>query len=203
MHVAQPGHPLQLVRKVVARARAVSAPMLEKSLVYLTNHVVSRILFSTARRFWYQRVMGFGIGSYSSILTDFRVSQRGNLTIGQHTVINNCCRFDNRFPIVLGDNVSITYGTMILTKGHDIDSPTFKTKGAPVVIEDFVWIGALAMVMPGVTIGRGAVVLAGSVVTRSVPPFHVVGGNPAKFVRERSQDLRYELHFDPWVPFFG
>lgn len=59
------------------------------------------------------------------------------------------------------------------------------------------------IVLPGVHIGKGAVVLPGSVVSQDVEPYHVVGGNPAKFIRMRSTDLRYELDWDPWFPFFG
>jgi acetyltransferase-like isoleucine patch superfamily enzyme len=175
----------------------------EKLAVYVTNHVIARIVFSRARLGWYRRVMRFQIGEGSSILTDFKVARRGNLVVGPHTVVNNSCRFDNRYPITLGSNVSVTYGTMILTKGHDPDSPEFQTHGAPVVVEDYVWVCARAIILPGVRVGRGAVVLAGAVVAEDVPPFHVVGGNPARFIRERSRDLGYRLHFDPWVPFFG
>lgn len=171
--------------------------------VYLTNHVVSKIVFNRLRHGWYRRVMRFEIGDGSSVLTNLRVSRRGNIRIGRHSVINNHCRFDNRFPITIGDNVSMTYGTMILTKGHDIDDPLFRTKGAGVRIEDFAWICANAILLPGVSVGRGAVVLTGAVVTKDVPPYHVVGGNPAVFIRERSKDLRYELSWAPWVPFFG
>ncbi len=176
---------------------------IEKGLVYITNHIIARIIFSGWRLAWYRRVMGLEIGTASSVLVDFKLSQRRNLVIGEHTVINNSCRFDNRFPITIGNNVSITYGTLILTKGHAIDAPDFHTVGAPVIIEDYVWVCANAILLPGVKIGRGAVVLTGSVVTEDVPPFHVVGGNPARFVRMRSQDLNYQLHWDPWVPFWG
>lgn len=174
-----------------------------QALAYISNHVISRTIFSRVRLFWYRRVMKFVIGSQTSILTDLKVATTSNLKIGNHTVINNGCRFDNRFPITIGNNVSITYGTSIYTKGHDIDDPYFATKGAPVIIEDYVWICANAIILPGVRIGKGAVILPGSVVTQNVEPYQVVGGNPAKFIRMRSTDLRYELFWDPWVPFFG
>ena len=172
-------------------------------LIYLNNHIIARIIFSSVRLFWYRYVMHFKIGEKSSILTHFKVSERNNIEIGNHTVINNNCRFDNRFPISIGNNVSITYGTSILTKGHDIDDPDFRTKGAPVVIEDYVWVSAFAIILPGVTLKKGCVVLPGSVVTGDVESYHVVGGNPAGFIRERNHSLCYELHWDPWVPFWG
>lgn len=174
-----------------------------KFLVYFTNHVISRVVVSSVRKNWYRKVMKFEIGSGTSILTDFKVSQRANLSIGEHSVINNGCRFDNRFPIRIGSSVSVSFGTIFLTKGHDIDARDFRTKGARVVIEDYVWLCTNVLIQPGVTIGRGAVVLPGSVVTRDIDPFDVVGGNPAVFIRKRAQDLEYKLNWDPWVPFFG
>ena len=59
--------------------------------------------------------------------------------------------------------------------------PIFDVFGK-VVIEDWAYIGAYSLIMPGVTIGEGALVAAGSVVTKSVPPHTVVGGNPARYI---------------------
>ena len=68
----------------------------------------------------------------------------------------------------------------IYTLCHDLNDSSFSTKGAPVNIEDNVFVFSNAMIMPGVTIGEGAIVLAGSVVTKDVEPWTIVGGNPAK-----------------------
>ena len=57
---------------------------------------------------------------------------------------------------------------------------------APIVIDDYAWIATNSIILPGVTIGKGAVVGAGSVVTKSVPPYQVVAGNPARIVKERT-----------------
>lgn len=171
--------------------------------VWMNNHIVARVFLGTVRLAWFRLAMGFAIGPGSSVLTDFKVAARGNIRIGRNCVVNNSCRFDNRFPITLGDNVSITYGTLILTKGHDIDDPDFRTKGAPVEIGDYVWICANAILLPGVKLGKGCVVLSGAVVSKDVPDYHVVGGNPARFIRERPRNQRYQLRYDPWVPFFG
>jgi maltose O-acetyltransferase len=73
-----------------------------------------------------------------------------------------------------------------LTLSHDYNVPGFSDLDAgPVTIEDHVWIGSRAMILPGVTVGRGAVVAAGSVVTKDVAPMTVVAGVPAKPVAER------------------
>ena len=63
---------------------------------------------------------------------------------------------------------------------HDIESPTFEEIGSPVVIEDYVVIGTRVTILPGVTIGKGAVTAAAAVVTKDVPDFALVYGNPAK-----------------------
>lgn len=76
--------------------------------------------------------------------------------------------------------------------GHDLNDPQFKTKGKPVTIGDNVFIFSNAMIMPGVTIGEGAIVLAGSVVVKDVLPWMIVGGNPAKPIRERNHEVGHQ-----------
>jgi maltose O-acetyltransferase len=93
--------------------------------------------------------------------------------------------------------VSISPDVTVLTSQHLYDDPTFALVSRPVVIEDYVWIGTRAMVMPGVTIGRGAVVAAGAVVTKDVAPLEVVGGVPARPIGRRSLDPAYTLGAPP------
>lgn len=174
-----------------------------KFLLWFTNHVISRVFFHRPRMWWYRSVMDFEIGAGSTILVDVRFSARGHLSIGAHTIVNNGCRIDNRGEVTLGDSVSLSYGTTIYTKGHAIDAGDFHTVSAPVAIRDKAWVCAGATILPGVTLSEGAVVLTGSVVAKDVGAFEVVGGNPAKHVRNRSTDLDYEIDFAPWVPFFG
>lgn len=175
-----------------------------KLLIWVTNHVVSRVFFHAPRMWWYRNVMCFSIGEGSLILVDVRFSARRRLRIGSHTVVNNGCRIDNRDEVVIGDAVSLSYGTTIWTKGHVIDAPDFRTASAPVIIGDRVWTCAGTVILPGVTMGEGSVSLTSSVVTRDVAPFDVVGGNPATHVRQRSAELDYVIEdFRPWVPFFG
>lgn len=176
---------------------------LQRFLVYFSNHFVSRVFVSWFRLFWYRSAMRYRIGRDSSILTGFKVARHGNISIGKNSVINNNCKFDNRFPITIGNNVSISYGSIIFTKGHDIDDPKFPTIGASVYIDDYVWLASKVIILPGVSVGEGAVVLTGSVVSKDVEPFNVVGGNPAKFIRLRPSNQSYQLKFNPWVPFFG
>jgi acetyltransferase-like isoleucine patch superfamily enzyme len=87
--------------------------------------------------------------------------------------------------ITIGNRVLIAAHVVITSREHPLELPRFGvTTDASVRIDDDVWIGAGAIVLPGVTIGRGAIVAAGAVVTRDVPPMTVVGGVPAKMIRE-------------------
>lgn len=88
----------------------------------------------------------------------------------------------------IGSRVLIASHVTITTREHPVELPRWSvTKDAPVSIEDDVWIGAGAVVLPGVTIGRGAVIAAGAVVTTSVDPFTVVAGVPARPIKTISQ----------------
>ncbi len=87
--------------------------------------------------------------------------------------------------ITIGTKVAISREAFICTASHDITKPNRPLITTPITICDGVWIGARAIILPGVTIGEGAVVAAGAVVTKDVEPFTVVGGNPAKFLKNR------------------
>lgn len=94
--------------------------------------------------------------------------------------------------VTIGDDVRIAGHVWIGTSNHVFADPdrSIATQGAvqlPVFIEDDVWIGEKATVLPGVTIGRGSVVAAGAVVTRDVPPYSVVGGVPARLIKRRAE----------------
>ena len=108
---------------------------------------------------------------------------------------------DEAYLITIGDNVQITRGVMIHCHGggNSIrkEYKDFDAFGK-VIIKDWAYIGACSQIMPGVTIGEGAIVAAGSIVTKSVPPYTVVGGNPAKYISTVKEyierNLKYNLH---------
>jgi acetyltransferase-like isoleucine patch superfamily enzyme len=172
-----------------------------------------KILIITASNFIYQwipffrmknlflKFLGIKLGQGSVIHTPARFMGIGRIRIGSHTVINRGCYLDNRIGITIGSNVSIAHDTKIYTLGHDIDDPLFRVIGRPVEIDDYVCIFSNVLIMPGVRLGLGAVVFPGSVVTKSVGDFEVVGGNPARFIRHRSRDLRYKVTYDYWLAF--
>lgn len=111
------------------------------------------------------------------------------ITIGTDSGIGEGSRIVCMDDVNIGDDVMIGPEVMILTGGHAFDDPAIRLIDqriitAPVVIENDVWIGARAILLPGITVGRRSVVAAGSVVTKNVPPGSVVGGNPARVIKQ-------------------
>ncbi|WP_229206792.1 acyltransferase [Dyadobacter crusticola] len=113
------------------------------------------------------------------------------LQIGTNSVVNARCRIDPRGVISIGNNVSVSSDVTILTADHDMETMSLEGRTRSVVIEDYVWIGTRAMIMPGVHIGKGAIIGAGSVVTKNVMPHDVVAGVPAKVIKKRPQNGDY------------
>jgi acetyltransferase-like isoleucine patch superfamily enzyme len=153
--------------------------------LYISNYWVSHIPSHTIRLWFYRRVMKFEIGKGSTILMGCTFDCAGGLIMGKDSVINSNCRIDLRGTVKIGDNVSISNETTILTADHDMDSPGMDGRKFPMEIGDCCWIGTRAMILPGVKIGTGAVVAAGAVVTKDVNPFEVVAGVPAKVIKIR------------------
>ena len=141
------------------------------------------------------RAFGVTLARTSSIHWRARFFVPDGLSVGEHTTIGNDGFFDARDTITIGSCVNIAAEVRIYTREHDIDAPDFRETGGPVVIEDYVYVGTRATILPGVTLGYGAVVASGAVVTKDVPPYMLVGGVPAKIIRERSHDLRYKLGY--------
>lgn len=111
-------------------------------------------------------------------------ADNATLRIGRNCSINYGVSIGATGSITLGDRVRIGPYTMIVdTDFHDPLKRDVRPPPRPVVLEDDVWVGAKASIMPGVRIGRGSIVGTGSVVTRDVPPFTVVGGVPARIIR--------------------
>src|SRR5690606_9978133 len=110
------------------------------------------------------------------------------VTIGDNTTLNrNSCILDN---VIIGKNVSIAPNVVIVGSNHIFKDPEvlIKLQGSEskgIVIEDDVWIAANVTILDGVSIGQGSIIAAGSVVNKDVPPYTLVGGIPAKLIKER------------------
>jgi acetyltransferase-like isoleucine patch superfamily enzyme len=167
---------------------------------YLTNHVVGHVPSFAVRRLWYGRVLGMQLGRHSGVhlgcyLWFYGPGQvrRSGTSIGAYSRINRDCTLDLRGGLRIGDNVSVSAEVVILTSAN-MENSRGHGEPKPVVIEDNVWVGVRAIIMPGVTLGRGCVVAAGSIVMRDVPPMSIVFGSPARPVGAREEgDADYVL----------
>ncbi|WP_228052460.1 acyltransferase [Nodosilinea sp. LEGE 07298] len=115
--------------------------------------------------------------------------------MGDNSVINQKCCIDNRGRIEIGKNVSISPEVCIITADHDLQNARFVGRIRPVFIDDYVFIGMRALILPGVKIGEGSVVAAGAVVTKDVLPYTIVAGVPAKLISMRKKDLNYTINY--------
>ena len=153
------------------------------------------IPFHGLRMLLYRHMLGMAVGEKTSIHRRCRCYFPPGINIGAHTIVNRDVLLDGRMGLVIKDNVSISEGSALISLDHDPDSPTFANRGAPVVVEDRVFIGIRALILPGVTLGVGSVIAAGAVVTRDVAAFDIVAGVPAKPIGKRRRDLSYELDY--------
>jgi acetyltransferase-like isoleucine patch superfamily enzyme len=111
----------------------------------------------------------------------------GDVLIGDHTRVGIHCTVIG--PVCIGSHVNLAQGITVTALNHNftdtsmrIDEQGISTK--PVVIGNDVWIGANAVILPGVTIGKHCVVAAGAVVTKDIPDHTLVGGVPARIIKQ-------------------
>jgi len=136
------------------------------------------------RVFW-MRAFGMKAKGPVAVYPSTRVWDPRNVTLGASVAIDEAVDFYSVDKITVGSKVTISRGAFICTASHDVTRRHLPLVTAPVTIEDGVWIGAYATILPGVTVGEGAIVAARAVVTKDVPPFVIVAGNPARVVKAR------------------
>ncbi len=140
------------------------------------------------------RRRGASIGKQVKMWRDVWVADPKNLVIGDNVTIGKSAMLISVDKIHIGNRVMIGHGSQLITAGHGIPDEQGKMRTAdpvtaPITIADDAWLGASAIILPGVTVGEGAIVAAGAVVTKSVEPFTVVGGVPASVIRHRESAL--------------
>ncbi len=157
----------------------------------LPEHTCSRLRTRVLR--WAGFRIGFGTSFAGMPAMSGSGDLRPRVRFGAHCWINTGLRLDARDAITLGDHVVIGPDVMFVTSTHDYGGPDHRAgrlTAAPIVVEAGAWLGARCTILPGVTVGRGAVIAAGAVVHRDVPPNTLVGGVPARVLRELPSDER-------------
>jgi maltose O-acetyltransferase len=127
------------------------------------------------------------LGEETQIRAPFFCDWGDGIRIGARTFVNFNCTMLDGAPISIGDECLLAAGVQLITASHPVDpGPRRRAveQALPVTLGDGVWLGAGALVLPGVSIGDDTVVGAGSVVTRDLPGGVVAHGNPAAVVRE-------------------
>jgi maltose O-acetyltransferase len=182
------------MKRILRRINAVFWELIDFKLG-IVGHIPSHHF----RRFYY-RLCGIKIGKGSAIHMHAVFYYPPNISIGNDTVIGERAVLDGRDKLSIGNHVDIASEVMVYNSEHDINDENFKAVTAPVIIEDYVFIGPRVIILPGVTIKKGAVVGAGAVVTKNVEEFRVVGGVPAKEIGERqNKNLNYRLGRAAWL----
>ncbi len=127
------------------------------------------------------------IGQHSIIEPPFHCSYGRNIYLGEHVYLNFGCTILDNNDVYFGHHVMVGPSVQFYTATHPVEA-AIRIKGfetaQKIIIEDNVWIGGGAIILPGLTIGLNAVVGAGAVVTKNVPKNTVVAGNPARIIRE-------------------
>lgn len=158
----------------------------------LYEHLVSKIPYNYGnklRKKLLKPILGY-LGDNSTISSNVKLIHPKEINIGNNVGIARDVVLDGRGYIKIDDNSIIGFESIILTCTHNynrLDIP-IKEQGMfskPILIGKDCWIGARVTILPGIKIGDGSIVGTNSVVTKDVPPFHIVGGIPSKIIRER------------------
>lgn len=130
------------------------------------------------------KLFGAKIGRDVRIKPCIYIHYPWKLTIGDHSWLA-ACRIENLAQIIIGTNACVSQEAMLLTGNHDYKKPGFDLITKPIVLENGAWVGARAIVCPGVTIKSHAVLTVGSIATKDLEAYAIYQGNPAIKVKDR------------------
>lgn len=181
--------------KVSLKATELYSLLRAFAIEYLPNDLLPHIPFWSWRRNML-KLLGLTIGKHSHVMKCNYFINPNLVTIGEYSHINRDCIIDARGKIKIGNNVSVSHRVNLITGSHDIDSPHFTGRFAPIFLDDYVWLGVGCTILQGVHVGEGAVVAAGAVVTKDVAPYTIVAGIPAKEIGKRSRQQDYHCKWN-------
>lgn len=131
------------------------------------------------------KLFGAKIGKGLIIKNNVCIKFPWKLTIGDNVWLGEQVWIDNLDYVTIGNNVCISQGALLLTGNHDYTCSSFDYRNAPIIIEDGAWIGAKAVVCPGVIVKTHAILTVGAIATKNLDEFCIYQGNPAQYIRKR------------------
>ncbi|MDY2736945.1 sugar O-acetyltransferase [Intestinibacter sp.] len=132
----------------------------------------------------FSKLIGKTVDNSFAMFPPFNTDCGKNITVGKNVFINSGCKFQDQGGITIGDGSLIGHNVVLATLNHDLNpEKRSNMHPAPIIIGENVWIGSNSTILPGVTIGDGVIIAAGAVVTKDVPANVIVGGVPAKIIK--------------------
>lgn len=156
-------------------------------LWYFVNVVffVSHIIPLSGLKVWLLKLFGAKVGRSVVIKPGVNIKYPWKLVIGDYSWIGEDVWIDNLDQVIIGSNVCISQGAMLLCGNHNYKKTTFDLMVSEIILEEGVWIGAKSVVCPGVTCKTHAILSVGSIANIDLEPYTIYQGNPAKKIRNR------------------
>lgn len=155
---------------------------------YFTNALFVRASWNPFMRIkiFFLKIFGAKIGKELVIKNNVNIKFPWKLTVGNNVWLGENAWIDNLDEIIIGNNVCVSQGALLLTGNHDYTLSTFDYRNAPIIIEDGAWIGAKTVVCPGVKVQSHAILTVGSTATKDMEAYGIYQGNPAQKIRIRN-----------------
>lgn len=161
------------IKKIIANAKR------------LTQKMNTMVCDAATARKYFSKITGQAVGEDFNLNPPFYTDFGRNIRVGKRVFVNFGCTFMDRGGVTIGDDAFIAPQVQLITENHGLEPDRRRyITSRPIIIGKNVWIGAGAIILPGVHIGDGAVVGAGSAVTKDVPANTVVVGNPTKPIKK-------------------
>ncbi|MEP7262901.1 MAG: putative colanic acid biosynthesis acetyltransferase [Bacteroidota bacterium] len=166
------------------------AGKLKQVMWYFTNVLffINPLNPSSGIKVFLLRLFSAQIGKGVVIKPSVNIKYPWKLKVGDHSWIGEKVWIDNLAEVEIASNCCISQGAMLLTGNHNFRKTTFDLITKGIILEEGAWIGAFAIVCPGVTVMSHAVLAVNSVATETLQPYSVYKGNPALLIRERIID---------------
>ncbi len=146
---------------------------------------ISPIIPLSRVKIWLLRLFGAKVGRGAVIKPGVNIKYPWKLVIGDYSWIGEDVWIDNLEQVIIGSNVCISQGAMLLTGNHDYKKSSFDLITREITLEDGVWIGAKSIVGPGVRCGSHSILAVGSFTSKDLEAYGIYQGNPANKIRER------------------